>query len=336
MMQKLIPDRGTNDKWNIKKTHLDSLQLNTFHQTWSYAPSDSPSIDKRFEDADLDRESILRKDPFIKYNHRIVDDYHLLDIIPNDMVKKENRDWKVLYKYNRDWFRSDHFIKNHDGLHLLFTGCSNTEGVGANIEDTWSHMLYSAISKQHKTSGYFNLGRAGYGSQRIIQNFMTYVKECGAPDYLFVLMPNILRGFEWHVDLTKNIDGMWMYYQINPWSEPEKIEENVKKHREEFPVWLISWKLFIEYAKSLGTKVIWSTWDNWEDENIVNSDVFNDTFFIMPKVSEEDLYNRYRSLLSRKDSIHAREGHDGYIRQTAWYEAFLNNAKAKGYFNEVN
>lgn len=332
--------RGTEPLWNIDQQYMEMLRFDEFDLTWSYAPSDSPTMAQRFKDADAGLHvglgALLRKDPFIKYNYRNIDGYHVMDIIPNDMVKEENKDWKILYRYNQDWFRSDHFTKNHDGLHLLFGGCSNTEGVGANIEDTWSHMLYTEVSKNIKTSGYFNLAKSGSGWHRILQNFMVYTKRYGAPDYFFILMPNILRGFSWDGDKKPERGGGWRYEQINPWGNQEMLKENITKHRLEFPSWLISWYMFISYCESLGTKVIWSTWDDWEVENIKNTKMFEDTFFTIDRVTQEDLAGKYYHLISRKDATEAREGHDGYIQQTAWYEAFLNNAKLKGYLNETN
>ena len=55
-------------------------------------------------------------------------------------------DKSVEYNLNEDYFRSDNFKKEHDGLHILFSGCSESEGVGANIEYAWTHILYKKIS----------------------------------------------------------------------------------------------------------------------------------------------------------------------------------------------
>ena len=47
----------------------------------------------------------------------------------------KDTDKSVEYKYNDMFFRSDNFITSHDGLHILFSGCSESEGVGDNIEN---------------------------------------------------------------------------------------------------------------------------------------------------------------------------------------------------------
>ena len=125
----------------------------------------------------LDRTWAARHFPKVYYpdldesfNYRFVDGYHVLDKIEPERIHKDKQDWKVTYRYNSDWFRCDHFTKTHNGLHIVFSGCSNTEGVGNDIENTWSHMVYKELSKTYNLSGYFNIGKGGYGWHKIINN----------------------------------------------------------------------------------------------------------------------------------------------------------------------
>jgi hypothetical protein len=316
-------DRGTDTTWNIPKGAFDSLQLNLLDQTWSYAPGNSMPIIDRMNNTDnsLIGNFQLRKDVNINYNYRNIDGYHVLDIVPVDLVRKESAHRKVEYRYNDQWFRCDQFTKNHDGLHIVFSGCSNTEGIGQNIEETWSYRLYQDIAKEHKTSGYFNLGRSGTGWQKILNNFRVYVDTYGAPDYLFVLHPNLLRGFRWVDNGNNNFVG-WELYQLNPWQEKINKVEDLEFHRNVFPVWAMTWKLFTEYCKAIGTKIIWSTWDQWENDNIKNSGLFEESFIEIKDPTKEEILNKYYDLLDREDAIEARDGHDGYIHHTHWLSIF--------------
>lgn len=327
--------RGVDTAWDIPINQLEGLQLDILDQTWSYAPPLSTPIVQRFINVDDDSidEPNMRKDPFVKYNYRNVDGYHILDTVPVDNIKPDRAHRKVEYRYNKDWFRSDHFKKEHEGLHIVFSGCSNTEGIGQNIEDTWSYMLYQQISQQHKTSGYFNLGRSGTGWQKIVNNFRNYVNLYGAPDYLFLIHPNLLRGYRWVNKGPHQFIG-WELYQLNPWQEQVNRVEDIEFHRNAFPVWVMTWKLFTDYCESIGTKIVWSTWDQWENNNIINSNLFNDNFLMMTEPSQEDLMTKYYDLLDREDAIEARDGHDGYIHHTHWYLAFKERLIKDGLLND--
>lgn len=328
-----VPD----DSYILPESALqpDSLFPDSFYIDWAYAPADSTPIDERLYYSDLDVEidgkPCMRRDPFSKYNHRIIDNYHVLDVTPIDHIKEKNKNRKVEYRYNSEWFRSDHFKKDHDGLHIVFSGCSNTEGIGANIENIWSHMLYSEIAKQQKVSGFFSLARAGSGIHPIMHNFTTYVNKFGAPDYLFMLLPNILRFSEYDTERNK-----WRYAQINPWGDKENLNANIEKHRAEFPVWVYTLKLFIEYCNSIGTKLIWSTWDAWEVPNIINSHKFDDTFFKIEDLTEAIFLERYSDFAGREDAIEARDGHDGFITQYHWFTEFKTELIKRGIINETN
>lgn len=315
------------DRWVIRPGALDSINLNDFEKMWAFSPKDATSIAERFritDESDSFDGTPFPKNKYSKYNYSYKDEYHFLDTTPSDFIKEFGKNKKVIYRYNKEWFRCDNFTNNHDGLHIIFQGCSNTEGIGANIEDTWTHLLYSEISKTNKVSGYYNLARSGYGYHKIIQDFMVYVKKYGAPQYNFILMPNILRGFMHDKDTD-----CWGYTQVNPWADLNSIDSSLDLHRKEFPQWMLTWKLFLEYCSSIGTKVIWSTWDHWEVPNIMNIKIFNDTFFTIPKLNQELIATSYYDLIEREDAVVARDGHDGYIQQFHWYNTFLKTLKER-------
>ncbi len=323
--------RSASDTWTMNDGIINSLNFDEFEITWANCPEDSTPLLQRFFNADnklTDNGEVLPKYHGLKFNYREESGYHLLDTIPVDWVKDFGKDRKVLYKYNSDWFRSDHFSSVHNGKHVVFAGCSNTEGVGANIENTWSHMLYTELSNKYNLSGYFNLGRSGNGWHNIVQNYMAYVSKYGAADYLFVLMPNILRDYVWN-DET----GGWRYNQLNPWGDVQNLESNIKLHRAAFPTWLLSWKLFIKYCESIGTTVLWSSWDHWETDNLLATK--QKTYFPIRSISNEIMQTpEYLELLDREDAVWARDGHDGYIQQYFWFKSFLYTINKRGLIND--
>jgi hypothetical protein len=316
------------ERWDLPEGSIESLNFEEFDITWAHCPPESKTLKERFEISDMSEFGDLTVQfpvsKYCRYNYRFENQYHFLDNIPVDHIKDFGKNRNILYKYNLEWFRSDNFVKKHDGIHILFSGCSNTEGVGANIEDTWSHMLYSELSKKHKISGYYNIARSGNGWHKMIQNFLVYVKKYGAPDYLFVLHPNILRNFIWNEELSR-----WRYEQYNPWGETENLDNIISQHRKEFPSWLISWKVFIQYCQSIGTKVLWSTWDTWEIDNIKRCNSFDSTFFEIESITNDLVKKQYLDFVTRDDALWARDGHDGYVQQYHWFESFKNEIYKK-------
>ena len=314
------------DGWDLSNKAIDSLSildLDKFSLTWA---KNSDGIEEVFHDADnslayTGRLPVLKN---AKYNYRFLNGYHTLDCIPVDWPKEEYKHKKVTYKYNSEWFRSDNFTKTHDGMHVLFSGCSNSEGVGADIENTWSNMLYKEIKEHHKTSGYFNLGQAGAGIDSIVHNITTYVNKYGAPDILFILIPNILRGWGWNVS-----ESRWYYEQTNPWGHPLN-NEFVLQHRKEFPRWAFTMNTFLNYCKDKKINVVWSNWDTWETNNISKIKAFESTYFPMNGIRMQDLEEKYSDILDRDDTYEVRDGHDGYLTQTHWYNEFKKELIKRG------
>jgi hypothetical protein len=98
-------------------------------------------------------------------------------------------------EFNSLGFRSDEFIKNHDGEHILFSGCSVTYGVGLEEEKIWSKILYEKINKEKKLSGYFNLSIPGTSFFDQTFNIFKYFKEYGNPKHLFINIPEAMRFY---------------------------------------------------------------------------------------------------------------------------------------------
>lgn len=277
--------------------------------------------------------------------------FHYLDELPVEVIDEDKKSWKVSYRYNKNWYRCDPFTKDHDGLHVLFAGCSNTEGVGQDIENTWSHMLYNELSKDYKMSGYFNIGKGGYGWQKIISATMNYIRDYGKPDVLFINHPNLIRDYYWIPSMES-----WNYAQKLPYEKvhagkknwnnsPEMdIYEEIKFYRwptiedlrNYFPDWAIAWFTFIEYCKSLGIKVLWTTWDYQERTNIENLEIFSDTFFRLQPPSSEWIVEQRPNGKVFDGDISARDGHPGYLIQLRWKEMFLDAIKEKGVLNEFH
>jgi hypothetical protein len=53
----------------------------------------------------------------------------------------------IVYKYNNKGFRCEDFTTDRKGMHILFGGCSETEGAANLLEDVWAKVLYNKIKE---------------------------------------------------------------------------------------------------------------------------------------------------------------------------------------------
>lgn len=294
---------------------FDTIDPNRFNTMWIK----DMNSDQFIQDMIKNDESKTKK----KYTYKKVNGYHILNNIPPERIHSGREDWEVEYSYNNEFFRSDHFTSQHDGLHILFGGCSNTEGVGSNIQDNWSYRLYKDISKENKTSGFFNIAKGGYGWHQIFLNFKVYVEKYGAPDYYFVLHPNMVRNYIWEEKRSQ-----WKYVQRNKGDASE--QELYLEYRNKFPDWVTAMSLFIAYCESVGTKFLWTTWADEQNENIIKSNFFKSTFFPTEKIDRSWIHKVRPDGKTEKDDINFRDGHPGRIYHELWHKSFKNELTNRG------
>jgi hypothetical protein len=158
---------------------------------------------------------------FTKWDTELLFSDKLKANLPNfeDWTKPPNNGYRNrLYKTNI-WvkkeelnslnFRSDEFTKNHEGLHVVFSGCSNTWGTGLFENEIWANKVYNLISKQEKCSGYFNLAILGSSLQSQIFNLFKYFKEYGNPNVIFINFPDLLRSFMYDQETNGFYDAIY-------------------------------------------------------------------------------------------------------------------------------
>lgn len=130
---------------------------------------------------------------------------NILEIVPEFMPEN-------LYVVNSQGLRSDEFKTEHDGKHLVFAGCSITAGEGLPLEFVWARKVYEEISKNEKTSGYFNIAAPGSSITEIVSQVFKYIHLYGNPDSLFINLPDPDREYYYlssfdvrHSDLSEGL-----------------------------------------------------------------------------------------------------------------------------------
>ena len=246
--------------------------------------------------------------------------------------KKYDQDDSVRYYFNSLGYRSDEFTEFHDGEHILFAGCSETEGWGGNLDSCWSHMVYKKLSETKKISGFFNLSRAGWGHDVIIANIIEYIKTYGKPSKIYILFPNFSRSFNWSG--WDNEQEIYEYIVKTNYYSPNDVvlpsgklveRQGLKEQRESIVKFINLVKLFEEYCISNNIKLMWSTYVPEDEENYNNLKVFKN--FIKMSDTKESILNSDHILSKAKNKeknlLIKRDGHSGYFYHYWWSQRFL-------------
>ena len=253
--------------------------------------------------------------------------------IGGEVPKKDyDQDDSVRYYFNSLGYRSDEFTNLHDGEHILFSGCSETEGIGGSLDSNWAYMTYKKLSETKKISGFFNLSRGGWGHDLIIANIIQYIKKYGKPDKIYILFPNLSRDFEWkglEVDEEVYIHSIkTAFFNKKEFLLPHGIireKQTLIEQRESIIKFINLVKLFEEYCMSNNIELIWSTYSIPDGKNYKSLNVFKN--FI--EMSEGDeIISKGKKLFdeevySKKNLINKRDGHLGYIFHYWWSQRFL-------------
>lgn len=250
-------------------------------------------------------------------------------------------DGTFTYKYNKQGFRSDDFTRSHSGKHhILFAGCSQTEGVGSPLDTIWTKKLHSMLEKTNDVGGFYSIARAGFGWQKIISNYHIYAEEFGHPDYLFVMMPNVGRLFEWQEE-----ENQWYYVQRYPNGElgqdPGERNGQILKefsiskaeHRRLFIDFVAAWKLFERYLESNNVKMIWASWDYKENNNYLRANFSKNYVHLDPKSLEDYIESVRPDGKLQKHDMLRRDGHDGILIHDWWLKNMVVEINKRGWLN---
>lgn len=240
----------------------------------------------------------------------------------SEIIRNAKDDGSVVYNYNESGYRCNDFIKRTDKVRIVFSGCSETEGVGNNIEDTWSFLFYQYLKNNYKTDGYFNLGLSGFGHEKIISNLLNFIKIYGDPDYIFILLPNIARWIEW-IDESKGYEQIG----LSPWHENKKNKDDttLKDQRDLLISFILIMRLFESYCEGKNIKLLWATWDQKDEDNysfLLKNGIFKNFIRIQnDQIKEVLLSNK----TNNPKKLLARDGHLGLGFHELWADAFIDN-----------
>jgi hypothetical protein len=223
------------------------------------------------------------------------------------------------YKINSHGLRSQEFDDNHDGLHVLFAGCSNTFGLGSFLEDTWSYKLYKKISEKTKTSGYFNVGSPGATISEIAYQIFVYCKRYGYPDFVFINLPDYYREYQAILDhyVGKEVPENQSLNRV-------MITRNVAAQ----------YLSLVDNLKLNKTSVVAMTWDtitHFKDSELDVRDNFSDIYFVdNNELAQHCLEYEKNNLTNPLKDFFIRgldDDHPGIAVHDFWYSKMYNKYK---------
>lgn len=127
-------------------------------------------------------------------------------------LKSQPEDWyyrdkKITYSYNKNGHRCKELEDIDLSNYILFAGCSHTEGVGLELENTYPYLL-----SQHYNCDYYNLSLGGTGIDAIEYNLISWfslIKQ--KPKFVVVQWPDhsrFLSAYPGYPTLIPN--GSWV------------------------------------------------------------------------------------------------------------------------------
>lgn len=183
--------------------------------------------------------------------------------------------------------RTEPYISDHKGKHILFAGCSVTHGIGLpDTKDCWTDIVYNKITKDELVSGFYSVAYPGHSITMQISLIMRYIAEYGKPDVIFFNLPSTSRSF--------TTDGDHLYLaQITDHHETEMPGSIKLAQHTSFESYLT----LHEYCRVAGIRLISFTWSDKPSSSDpgIASDIFKDKFnsFYISKVKVEDYLTDY-------------------------------------------
>ena len=218
-------------------------------------------------------------------------------------------------EFNSFGFRSDEFTDNHNGKHILFMGCSETQGSNEDLDSCWAYILYNKIKGEEVVSGYFNIASIGSGIIPQILKAQEYIKRFGKPDEIFFLSPEPYRTLKYLIK-----DQRIHYSNVTP---DVNTESEISDMLQIFSYNAIMLQMFESFCEILNIKLIWSTWSGYE-EDLFDRYKFKNYFNLhMKNLSLENLYSLYADKSRTIDNnFLKKDKHKGIVFHRYWAEQF--------------
>jgi hypothetical protein len=246
-----------------------------------------------------------------------------------DTINFKLNDNKKIYpaEFHQDFnslgYRCQEFTKTHDGKHVLFMGCSETQGSNHSLDEAWANILYKKISNDEKLSGYFNIASIGHGILYQFLILLNYIENYAKPDEIYFLIPETTRAFiiEYHEDPIK------ISHQNMPSSIENFTQEIISNTHFNSLAYL---RILESFCNNSGINLIWSTWhpDSEKFYKVLN---FKNYLLLNMQIIDDELkinFDKYSDdTKSVEYNLKKQDGHKGLWFHRYWADIFYKGRK---------
>jgi hypothetical protein len=186
-----------------------------------------------------------------------------------DDVKDEkiiNKKINFNYKLNKHGFRSNHFkLVDSSKTTILTAGCSQSFGQALPEELRWQSFLLKNL--KNNNIDFFDVSSTAASIRLITRNTVSFIRNYGKPNYIFIVFPDIARDFMFfekenkfnnvnantrHIieQKIKNLPNALIDYTIT-FNEYDALMKSVEQ------IWHLE-----ELCKLSGIKLFWTSWED--------------------------------------------------------------------------
>jgi len=117
------------------------------------------------------------------------------------------RDREIIYAHNTIGHRSTYLKDLNFDDYILFAGCSNTYGLGLELEQTYSYKVANYLQ-----TDYYNLSLPSSGLDILYYNLQTWLIKFPKPKHIFIQWPDESRFIQ------RDIISQNLYHSVGIWT----------------------------------------------------------------------------------------------------------------------
>lgn len=186
----------------------------------------------------------------------------------NSVANKSSTDdsGKCTYTYNELGFRGDSIYK--EGLKVMSIGCSLTEGIGVNDNETWSKVFSDLIGGVN-----LNFGLGGRSNDYIARTLLTF-HDMIKPDIVLIMYTIVNRK-----EIYTNDNGVEPFMPTHSWGylkdtssgrETQNMMVSLQNDYEDYANWYKNHLLIKNFLDNKKTKWVWNGENLFIDYQDVN------------------------------------------------------------------